>query len=455
MRILLTSHQFFPQFAAGTEVLTYSVARELMKRGHEVNVFTGHPAGGNLADDDRFDEYDFEGVHVYRFHHAYVPMGGQVSMIEIGYDNKLATSLFGKILMRFKPDVVHFFHLNRLGTGLIESAVKERIPCYLTPTDFWTICPTSQLRLPNGGLCSGPRTYAGNCVKHFAQNQNTGLAAKLVAHLPDIGVDLLVAITRRGVLPSYPKSEEVTAIASRLGINVARLNQLTGIVAPTKFIKDLFIKLGVVPGLITHSPYGIDLTANEASQRSAKSPHVMRIGFIGTLAPHKGCHVLIEAFKNLLPSKANLKIYGSMEDFPNYSQDLVRSSAGHLTIEFCGTFPNSRIAQVLDEFDVLVIPSLWYENTPLVLYSAQAAGCPVIASDVPGMSEAIQPGVNGLLFSAGNVAALTAQLARLIDIEGLLFKLSANSVRPKSSVIYVDELLSLWQGKTSADFLEV
>ena len=85
MRILLTTHQFFPQFAAGTEILTYSVARELIKRGHVVRVLAGYPSSANLADEDRFDEYDFEGIHVYRFHHAYTPMGGQASLIEVGY----------------------------------------------------------------------------------------------------------------------------------------------------------------------------------------------------------------------------------------------------------------------------------------------------------------------------------------------------------------------------------
>ncbi len=145
MKILLTVHQFFPQYAAGTEVLTYSVARELMRRGHMVHVLTGHPSSADLCDEDRLDEYDFEGIHVYRFHHAYTPMGGQLSMIEVGYDNRLATTYFERVLERFRPNVVHFFHLNRLGTGLIEHAVRSGIPCFMTPTDFWTICPTGQL----------------------------------------------------------------------------------------------------------------------------------------------------------------------------------------------------------------------------------------------------------------------------------------------------------------------
>ena len=168
MKILLTVHQFFPEFTAGTEVLTLSVARELLRRGHEVHVYAGYPTDKELLDNERFDEYEFEGIHVYRFHHAYVPMDGQASLIEVGYDNRLAAIRFEKILQSFKPDVVHFFHLNRLGTRLIEKANLAGIPAFMTLTDFWPICPTGQLLLPDGKLCKGPNHYAGNCVKQVS-----------------------------------------------------------------------------------------------------------------------------------------------------------------------------------------------------------------------------------------------------------------------------------------------
>ena len=136
MKVLLAVHQFFPDFSAGTEVLTLSVARELRARGHTVRILTGFPGAAGLADDQRFDEYRFDGFHVHRFHHAYASMGGQRSLIEIGYDNHLAAAYFGRVLSDFVPDLVHFFHLNRLGTGLITVARRAGVPAFLTPTDF-------------------------------------------------------------------------------------------------------------------------------------------------------------------------------------------------------------------------------------------------------------------------------------------------------------------------------
>jgi len=445
MRILLTAHQFFPQFAAGTEVLTYSVARELIKRGHVVHVLAGHPGGVNLADEDRFDEYDFDGIRVYRFHHAYTPMGGQVSMIEVGYDNRLGADYFDRILKSFKPDVVHFFHLNRLGTGLIERAVQAGIPRFMTPTDFWAICPTGQLLLGDGSLCAGPSAHAGNCLKHLAQSTQKEWVGKVAEWLPTAGADLLVRLTQKGILSSYPKRAEVMAIANRLPVNVSRLNQLNGLIVPNGFMREFLVRYGVLPDLITEAAFGVDVTSPAASEPRSSHRAPLRVGFIGTLAPHKGCHVLIDAFKALPDADATLKIYGRSEDFPDYARDLQLRAGKHQSIEFCGTFPNSKIAQVLADIDVLVVPSLWYENTPLVLYSAQAARCPVVASNLPGLAEVIQHDGNGLLFGSGSSSDLALQLARLINEDGLLQQLSANARAPKSTENYVDELLTMWK----------
>lgn len=70
MRVLLTVHQFFPDYSAGTEVLTLSVARELKSRGHEVRVFTGYPESEALADQERFDQYQYDSILIDRFRHG-------------------------------------------------------------------------------------------------------------------------------------------------------------------------------------------------------------------------------------------------------------------------------------------------------------------------------------------------------------------------------------------------
>jgi len=445
MRILLTTHQFFPQFAAGTEILTCSVAHELIKRGHVVHVLAGHPDKAILPDEERFDEYDYDGIHVYRFHHAYIEMGGQVSMIEVGYNNHLGADYFERILKSFKPDVVHFFHLNRLGTGLIDRAVQAGIPRFMTPTDFWTICPTGQLLLDDGSLCAGPSPRVGNCLKHMAQNVQNGWLGKTLNLIPTSGVDLLVKFTKNGSLLKYPKQEEVVAIANRLPVNIARLNHLNGLLVPNKFMKEFLMRYGVEPGLIHERAFGIDMNLSVQNRQYKSHQAKLRVAFIGTLAPHKGCHILVDAFKKLPEGSATLKIFGQLTDFPGYVGKLKALASKQKSIEFCGTFPNSEMVEIFKDIDVLIVPSIWYENTPLVLYSAQAAQCPVVVSNLPGLTEVVQEGENGLLFVTGNSVDLARQLHRLISEEGLLQRLSIHARPPKSTKSYVDDLLSMWQ----------
>ena len=443
MRVLLTAHQFFPEYTAGTEVLTLSVARELLLRGHEVRIYTGYPSGDNLPEEERFDEYEFEGIHVYRFHHAYTPMGGQNSLIEIDYDNQLAAAHFERILQSFSPDVVHFFHLNRLGTGLIEKAVQSAVPASMTVTDFWPICPTGQLMMPNGEMCVGPNRYAGNCIKHFAQSARQSTGGNLAKWIPVAFINLLSRITTNGFLPKYPRNIEVRAMGGRLEANVSRLNQLEKILVPTSLMRELLVKNGVNPNLIVESAFGVDIQNSISGTRVPHQP--LRIGYIGTLARHKGCHVLIDAFNALPPQHAVLKIYGNPEDYPDYYEHLRTMGGNRAGIEFCGTFPNAKMAEVLNELDVLVVPSIWYENTPLVIHSAQAVRCPIVASDLQGISAVIGNEKNGLLFKPGNAADLAGKLLRLINEPTLLTKLSANALQPKSISVYVDELLNIWK----------
>lgn len=445
MRFLLTVHQFFPNYFSGTEVLTYSVAKELLRRGHTVAVLTGFPARTQMADAERFDEYDLEGVHVYRFHHAYVPMGEQNVTTEIEYDNHLAAQYFALILQQFKPDIVHFFHLSRLGAGLIDAVVAAGIPAYATPTDFYTICPTSQLLLHGGNVCGGPSPHAGNCVKHVAELTRGPKARMITRFVPDWVADTAVKLTADGTLPPYPLHLEVAAMHRRKNTMITRMNWLNGIVAPTNLMTRVLTSNGVDPNLILNANYGIDVGGYDAqpAERTAERPLV--VCFIGTLAPHKGCHVLIEAFKRLPTGTARLKVYGNPADFPEYYAGLQKRAEGVDHIEFLGTFPNHEIGKIIAGIDILVVPSLWYENTPLVVYSSLAAKRPVLASDFPGLSETIKHDWNGLIFTPGDFTALYACLKRLIDTPALLGDLSRNCHPPKSTVQYVDELLALYE----------
>ena len=447
MKFLLTAHQFFPDFSAGTEVLTLSVARELRSRGHEVRILTGYPSAQPLEVNARFDEYAYEGIHVYRFHHSYKPANAHESSVALGYDNDIAADYFSRIVQAYQPDLVHFFHLNRLGTGLIERAVKAGIPAFMSPTDFWVICPTATLMLENGQACLGPSAHAGNCVQHFASASmatRDSWASKVVRVLPVTVLDTLANLTLHHRLPAYPQSREVEAMAGRVTKNVTRLNALQKIAVPTDVMRSALERYGVAPHRIAKLAYGIDATEPVKRNYAAQGANELRIGFIGTLAAHKGAHVLLEAVKLLPEGVASVAIYGNLNDYPEYAETLVHSAQGMGHVEFRGTFPNAQIAQVMAGLDVLVVPSLWHENTPLVIHSALAAGCPVVASDAQGISEVVTHRHNGLLFEPGNAQALATQLRALLDEPKLLQALSDQCKPLQSTAGYVDAMMEYW-----------
>jgi glycosyltransferase involved in cell wall biosynthesis len=445
LKILLTVHQFFPEYASGTEVLTYSVAKELCAQGHQVFVFTGFPAATHLEDSDRFDQYALDGIKVFRFHHAAVPMGGQPYVTELEYCNLLAASYFKRLVVELNPDVIHFFHLSRLGAALMDVAFSSGIPSYYTPTDFWAVCPTSQLLLADGKMCAGPTKFAGNCVKHVIQLTRGKKTNQVVQMVPERIAEGIVWLAARDALPAHPAAREVGALSRRKEFILKRLNALNKIIAPTQLMSNVLIENGVNDAKIIKSAYGIDTTYYDEFSRAEKTDDLVTIGFIGTLATHKGCHVLLKAIA-LLKDERNLrvKIYGRGTDFPDYYAQLQDLAATDPRIEFCGTFPNDEIGVVLSKIDVLVVPSLWYENTPLVIYSALASGCPVVASNFAGMAEAIQDGVNGMLFNPGDAQDLSEMLCKLGRDKNVLRDLRKNCKKPKSTHQYVNELLALY-----------
>ena len=100
-------------------------------------------------------------------------------------------------------------------------------------------------------------------------------------------------------------------------------------------------------------------------------------------------------------------------------------------IEFMGAFDNKDIAKIFREIDVLIFPSLWQENSSLVLHEAILTKTPVIASDSGGVSELIKHSKNGLLFKGGDPADLFAQMQKVMENPILIEKMKTECVKIK------------------------
>lgn len=447
MRVLLTVHQFFPDHNTGTEVLTLQVASELSARGHEVRIITGYPLKSAPAEGRRFDRYCYQGLHVDRyFHHEGAPVGGQPNIAELEYDNHLVENWLRGLLSEWPPDVVHFFHLKNLSVSAIDVYREHGLPMVLTPTDFWLVCPTTQLLLPDGSLCRGPDRRGVNCLRHAIENTQTAYLRRVFALMPDSLLAGAIRACSTVVTGDVAPFSWVRALSQRGDFIRQRVSLLDQMFVPTRFMGHLFEANGLTAKQVTHSRFGINLDGfRRGAVRRGTEPR-LRIGFIGSLARWKGAHVLVDAVRRLPGTiDVDVQIFGDPGVYPDYAKGLVDRAAADTRIRFCGTFPNNRIGEVFSTFDVLVVPSLWYENTPLVIYSSQAAGCPVLASDLGGMSEVIREGVDGLLFPPGDSAALATHLERLWHDRNLVAALADNALSPKSISAYVDELTAAYE----------
>src|SRR5262249_1399492 len=143
------------------------------------------------------------------------------------------------------------------------------------------------------------------------------------------------------------------------------------------------------------SDYGFAALPRRRAQTAHRGP--LRIGFVGTLVWHKGPHVLLDAVRGLPGDAFQLKIFGSLDVFPDYVAEL-RTRAAGLPVDFMGGFAREQTAAVYDQIDVLVVPSLWLENSPLVIHEAFMAGIPVVGARIGGIADLVEDGVSGLLY---------------------------------------------------------
>jgi glycosyltransferase involved in cell wall biosynthesis len=230
-------------------------------------------------------------------------------------------------------------------------------------------------------------------------------------------------------------------IRRRLGYARQVFESIDVFVAPSHSMAEEFCRLGLPSDRVQVSDYGFHAahSGGRSSSRGRETGDTgngiagcepLRIGFVGTLVWHKGVHILIEAARRLR-GEYQVLIHGDTAVFPNYSSDLRKASAG-LPVVFREGFDRDRVDDVYEGLDVLVVPSLWPENSPLVIHEAFMHGVPVVAARVGGVPELVRHDVNGFLYEPFDAESLAASLQRVIDDRGLLARLSEKPSPVKS-----------------------
>jgi glycosyltransferase involved in cell wall biosynthesis/MoaA/NifB/PqqE/SkfB family radical SAM enzyme len=374
MKILQVIHGYPPYYMAGSEVYTWNLSRQLAV-SHQVSVFTRveNPYASPYQILDSIED----GIAVRR-----VNKPGRDYTFRDKYLDHHVDEAFRVFLKETKPDVVHFGHLSHLSTQLPKIARAEfGIPTVLTIHDFWMFCFRGQMVRTDGLICETPSTKSClECAAHF-----------------------------------FKEWIDEAQIEARERQVKDTMEHIDVCLSPSHTLAKFFMNQGVPAEKIVYSPYGFDVTRIKPGKtREFNKP--VRFGFMGRIIPVKGIRLLLEAF-HATSGDAILNIWGDAgSDMPW----LEAISDNDPRVCFHGGYHNGQIQDALDSMDVLVAPSIWLENSPLVIQEAILAELPVITSDAGGMAELVENGKNGFLFPLGNVDALHNLMQGLIDSPALL-----------------------------------
>ncbi len=443
MRILQVIHDFLPHHAAGSELYCYYLSKQLSKR-HSVSVMFTEVDHTRPQYDYRRSSY--RGLPLYEVTHNHI-----YRRFEDTYADPKMDRVFSRILDEVRPDVVHLQHLLNHSINYLSIARKRGIRVVFTLHDYWLSCPNGGQRIrPDLHVCD-PIVLedCADCIRKFggAASLGTRVASKLLglraratatqeppdATAPRLAPAKSLYRAMEGFLAAHPQSRRVAQVEQRSKRVLEACRDVDLFISPSAFLRDTLVEFSLPAHRVLVSQNGLHTDPVQPFRRRP-SAH-LRFGYVGTLAPHKGVHVLLEAFQGLLARghhpAPQLRIHGNLSWFPDYIRQL-RSQVEGNTVRFLGEFDNQDALEIYAGIDVLVVPSVWWENSPITMHEAMLTGTPVIASNFGGMADLVREGENGLLFQVDDAADLQRKMEYLLQNPARLEELRGPGVPVKT-----------------------
>ncbi|RDZ63869.1 glycosyltransferase [Haloferax sp. Atlit-12N] len=383
--ICLVNGVFPPDEFGGAENYVHRVAVALQERGHDVLILTTTSERSRESLTPIKDSY--KGVPVYRFYplnhsHRSDSTGENVLAKALWHQldtvNPHAKRVVSKFLEKHQPDVVHTNNFMGI-TASAGKAISESDARYVhTLHDYSLICPKSNLlrdrTAPEGELrvCEDPPTP---CLLY------AGVKRKMIGE-PDI------------------------------------------VIGPSQHVVDVHREHGFFTGIESACiPHGIEEVADEPGDESL-GPSVL---YAGKHLRAKGLETLFDAARNLPEVTFHLCGTGPFDD----RSEEVASTLSN--VEYHGFVSDERLRELRRSVSAAVVPSIWMENSPLVIYESFAEGLPVIGADVGGIPELVDE-TRGRLFSSGDADELVSQIREITGEETILLRQNTLSWAGKHSL---------------------
>jgi len=392
MKICFISNLYAPHIIGGAEISVQRVAEKLLKRGHKVFVITTSVNGRNSAEEiNGVKVYRVNPLNLYAFYNYQNKSDIQKAIWHIiDIWNPSSYINVKDILKKESPDVVHINNFKGLSTSIFAAIKHLNIPLVFNAHDCSLICPRTNLLHGDGEICTNPNKFCilyGKIEKYFVEDK----------------VDLVIA--------------------------------------PSNFVINKLKSFGLFKNIKTMKiPLGIEMT----TKKSKKTYDTVDILYAGDLGKHKGVHILINAFKMLKNENLQLHIMGKGND----EDEFKKIAKSDQRIIFHGFIDWKKLMKFYQKANIAVLPSICYDNSPLMIYESLTNGTPLVGSRIGGIPELIEERYNGFLFEAGNVDELKEILEKLINNPSKLKKLeegALESVQQYSMKNYIEKLERIYK----------
>jgi len=313
------------------------------------------------------------------------------------------TTWFADLIRALKPSVVHTHHYAHLGLEYLRviKQVASSIRIMMTLHEYMAICRNNGQMIKTGSfkLCS--RESYDECCQCFPQN-----------------------------------TAEDFWLRKHYFMN--HLKAVDQFVAPSEFLRQRYIDWGLAPEKIVVIENGQSDEPPLPPRPLAEGETRNRFGFFGQITPYKGLDVLLQALHELPRAerkKIVLEVHGAnLEWQPEAYRQKIETLREPLIkqgiVQWVGPYQPHELRRRMAGVDWVVVPSIWWENSPMVIQEAFVCGRPLLVSDIGGMAEKVKDGVNGIHVAAGSAFHWARALLACATDTALHVKLPRGINRP-------------------------
>jgi len=348
--------------------------------------------------------------HLYYFH---TETSEVEALHRAARDKRLFTQDWRAFLQAVAPDIVHFHGSALFGYDMIRETRRT---------------------LPHAGIVYTLHEFAAIC-HHGGQMVRTETHALCEAASPGRCHDC------------YPQFSAPTFFLRERFVKSA-FELVDMFVAPSEQLRNRYVEWGMPPEKICGENYG--RLPVEPRPDPPDAGRRRRIGFFGRITPFKGVDVLLEAMQILEREEAGVRmtLWGANLDmessaFQQRVGRLLHETAG--SVRFAGQYEQPELPGLMSSVDWVVVPSIWWENAPLVIDEAMTHRRPVICSGIGGMAEKVHDGVNGLHFRVRDPFSLAATIRRAVDSPELWDQLRSQARDPRSMAQHLEVITGIYR----------